>query len=375
AGADAVELREQLAQPQHAAGAQHGPEREQLRAHALQQRAQRAPQPPAGLGGAGATLRIDAGALAAWDADLAPALWPLLAPLARRGVVLDLSGLPEPARAALALALPRPAETAPAEPEPEARRWRGRGGLRSLLQFVGEVLLALGAVLRGRGVLRLRELLAQLDRVGPGSLPIVTLTVFLAGLLLAYVGGSQLDRIGAGEYIAQVVTVGVVREMAAIMTGIILAGRLGAAFAAELASMQASEEIDALRTLGVDPVAHLVLPRLLAAVAMAPLLVLYAMAVGVLAGMLPTVGVYRIGAAEYLHGAREAFTWTHLWIGLAKGTLYLALVALAGCREGLRAGRSAQAVGEATTRAVVRALVWIVAAACASTVVLTWLGY
>ena len=335
----------------------------------------RVPQPPAGLDGAGATLRIDAAALAAWDADLAPALWPLLAPLARRGVALDLSGLPEPARAALALALPRPAETTPAEPQPEAPRWRPGGGLRALLQFVGEVLLAFGAMLGGRGVLRPRELLAQLDRVGPGSLPIVTLTVFLAGLLLAYVGGSQLDRIGASEYIAQVVTVGVVREMAGIMTGIILAGRLGAAFAAELASMQASEEIDALRTLGVDPVGHLVLPRLLAAVAMAPVLVLYAMAVGVLAGMLPTVGVYRVGVAEYLNGAREAFTGTHLWIGLSKGTLYLALVALAGCREGLRAARSAQAVGEATTRAVVRALVWIVAAACASTIVLTWLGY
>jgi phospholipid/cholesterol/gamma-HCH transport system permease protein len=99
------------------------------------------------------------------------------------------------------------------------------------------------------------------------------------------------------------------------------------------------------------------------------------MAIGVAAGMLPTVTVYRVGVAEYLEGAREAFTWTHLWIGLMKGVLYMALVALAGCHEGLRAGRNAEAVGTAATRAVVRALVWIVAAACVTTVVLTTLGY
>jgi phospholipid/cholesterol/gamma-HCH transport system permease protein len=349
----------------------------------------RAGDAPSEAIGAGAALRVDTAALTAWDADLAPALWPLLAPLARRGVTLDLGALPEATRAALALALPRAPEaagaagdTAPLAPADEARAaaradgWGGFGrGTRALVQFTGEVLLALFATLRGAGPLRVRELLAQMDRVGPGSLPIVTLTVFLAGLLLAYMGGSQLDRIGATEYIAQVVTVGIVREMAGMMTGIILAGRLGAAFAAELGTMQANEELDALRTLGVDPVAHLVLPRLLASVAMAPLLILYAMAVGVLAGMLPTVGVYRVGVAEYLEGAREAFTWTHLWIGLMKGMVYMGLVALAGCHEGLRAGRNAQAVGAATTRAVVRALVWIVAAACITTVTLTTLGF
>jgi phospholipid/cholesterol/gamma-HCH transport system permease protein len=333
----------------------------------------------------GTPLRVDAGALAAFDADLAPALWPLLAPLARRGVALDLGGLPEAVRTALALALPRGADGAASAPVEDgeaattaataAATARRGDGLRALLQFVGEVLLACGAVLRGRGTLRGREVLFQLDRVGPGSLPIVTLTVFLAGLLLAYMGGSQLDRIGATEYISQVVTVGIVREMAGMMTGIILAGRLGAAFAAELGTMQANEEIDALRTLGVDPVAHLVLPRLAAAVVMAPVLILYAMAIGVAAGMLPTVTVYRVGVAEYLEGAREALTWTHLWIGVMKGMLYMALVALAGCHEGLRAGRNAEAVGAAATRAVVRALVWIVAAACITTVVLTTLGY
>ena len=114
------------------------------------------------------------------------------------------------------------------------------------------------------------------------------------------------------------------------MTGVILSGRLGAAFAAQLASMQANEEIDALRALGVDPIGHLVLPRLLALLMVAPLLVAFAALVGVLAGMLAAVGIYAVPPAEYLNKCIKALTWTHLWIGLFKGTLYAGLVALAG---------------------------------------------
>jgi phospholipid/cholesterol/gamma-HCH transport system permease protein len=122
-------------------------------------------------------------------------------------------------------------------------------------------------------------------------------------------------------------------------------------------------------------VEHLVLPRLLALLAGAPLLIAYAMTVGVLAGGVAAHGVYGVPWPEYLQQSLQALTWTHLWIGLAKGVLYVALVALAGCREGLHAGRNAQAVGEATTRAVVKALVWIVVAASASTALLQSLGF
>ena len=246
---------------------------------------------------------------------------------------------------------------------------------QTTLIFFGEVLLALGRLLRGRSRLQRGDLLEQLDRTGPRALPIVLLTSFLVGLMLAYMGGAQLDRIGAQAYIADVVTVGMVRELGGLMTGVILAGRLGAAFAAELGSMQAHEEIDALRVLGVDPVDHLVLPRLLALLLVAPLLVGFGALVGVLAGLPAAVGAFGVPAVEYLHQSLAALTWTHLWIGQFKGLLYAALVALAGCREGLHAGRDAQAVGEATTRAVVKALVWIVAAACATTVFFTSLGY
>jgi phospholipid/cholesterol/gamma-HCH transport system permease protein len=172
-----------------------------------------------------------------------------------------------------------------------------------------------------------------------------------------------------------VVTVGMVRELAGLMTGVILAGRVGAAFAAQLATMQAGEEIDALRVLGVDPIAHLVLPRLLALLLMAPALLAFGALVGIASGALPAVLVYGVSAPEYLQQSLRALTATHLWIGLFKGMLYAGLVVVAGCREGLHAGRSAQAVGRATTAAVVKALVWIVAAACVTTVAFTAMGY
>ncbi len=217
-------------------------------------------------------------------------------------------------------------------------------------------------------------MLRQLDETGPRSLPIVLLTCALVGLMLAYMGGAQLGRIGAQSFVASVVTVGMVRELAGLMTGVILAGRVGSAFAAQLATMQAGEEIDALRVLGVDPIAHLVLPRLLGLLLMAPVLIGFGALAGVLAGWPAALWVYGVTSAEYLHQCLRALNFTHLWIGLFKGMLYVALVALAGCREGLHAGRSAQAVGAATTAAVVKALVWIVMAACLTTVVFTSLG-
>jgi phospholipid/cholesterol/gamma-HCH transport system permease protein len=187
--------------------------------------------------------------------------------------------------------------------------------------------------------------------------------------------GAQLARIGAQGFLADVVTVGMVRELAGMMTGIVLAGRVGASYAAQLAAMQAGEEIDALRALGVDPVAHLVLPRLAALVLVAPPLIALGAVAGVLAGWPAAVFAYGLSSPEYLQQCLRALTPTHVWIGLFKGVLYAALVAVASCREGLLAGRSAEAVGAATTAAVVRSLVWIVAAACTTTVVFTALGY
>lgn len=332
----------------------------------------------------GGELTVDAQALAGWDAGLAAALRDQLAPLVRGGVALHLQALPDDVRAVLELALPAPGSAPaalPAEVAPSGLAAVGQWVIDGVqeagrtLAFFGEVLLGLARLLRGRSGLRVGELLRQIDQTGPLSVGIVALTCFLVGLMLAYMGGAQLDKLGAQAFIADIVTVGMVRELAGLMTGMILAGRVGSAFAAQLATMKAGEEIDALRALGVDIVDHLVMPRVLALVMVAPLVMAMSALVGVLAGLVPASMVYGVPASEYLHQSLNALTWTHLWIGLAKCMLYAVLLALAGCREGLYAGRNAQAVGEATTRAVVKGLVWIIAAACITTVVLQSLGF
>jgi phospholipid/cholesterol/gamma-HCH transport system permease protein len=164
------------------------------------------------------------------------------------------------------LALARAADTGATPP---AHGWLARVGLRLTesqarlritLGFIGELILALLRSLRGRSAMRAEDLMFQLHATGPASLPIVSLVSFLVGLIVAYMGAAQLQRLGAQIYIADLVTIGVVREIAALMTGIILAGRVGAAFAAQLGSMQANEEIDALASLGLPPMEHLVLP-------------------------------------------------------------------------------------------------------------------
>lgn len=326
------------------------------------------PPLPAGLA-SDAALRTEAAELTHYDSALAAALWALGA---QRDQALDTSGLPEGLREVLALAGPA---VAPQPPPAEGmlllvgrhmaeRLARGR----VTLVFVGEVLQAAVRALGGRSAMRRADLLFQLQATGPASLGIVSLVSFLVGLIIAYMGAAQLQRFGAHIYMADLVTVGVVREVAALMTGVILAGRVGAAFAAQLGSMQANEEVDALRSIGLNPIENLVLPRVLAMTLMAPLLTAYAALVGCLAGLLVAVGIFDLEPFEYLTRSKESLTLTHLGIGLFKGTVYSLLVALAGCRQGVNAGRSAQAVGDATTSAVVQAIVWITVAASALTI-------
>lgn len=240
--------------------------------------------------------------------------------------------------------------------------------------FVGDMLAAVGRLARGRSAMRLSDWLWQVEQTGPRSLPIVLLVSSLVGLIVAYMGAEQLQRFGAQSFIANLVTIGVVREIAALVVGIVLAGRVGAAFAAQIGSMRAGEEIDALTTLGVDPVEHLVLPRMLALLVTGPMLTLCAGAAGLAVGLVVAVGLYDVPAMAYLATTRESLSGWDLFVGLLKGSVYAVLVALAGCRQGLAAGRSAQAVGEATTAAVVQAIVWMVVAASLLTVIFQRLG-
>jgi phospholipid/cholesterol/gamma-HCH transport system permease protein len=323
------------------------------------------PADPPGLL-AGHRVLVDGRSLVGWDTGLAARLWPRVRAWRAAGIEVDLSALPPGLQHLLDLAS-GPGVTTPNEAPARAPD--------SLLAFVGEVVLALGRWVGGRGGPRAADVLQQLDETGPRSAPIVLLACALVGLMLAYMGGAQLGRIGAQNFLADVVTVGMVRELGGMMTGIILAGRVGSAFAAQLATMKAGEEIDALRVLGLDPVTHLVLPRLLALALVAPALIIFGAAAGVLAGWPAATLAYGVSSGEYLQQSLRAVDFTHLSIGLFKGQLYVLLVGLAGCRAGLAAGRSAEAVGAATTRAVVHGLLWIVAAAAGTTVVFTALGF
>ena len=345
--------------------------------------ASRLPAAPPELAGA---LRIDAAQLGRWDAPFAARLWQLLGGLDRQRVDVTLDGLPPALRELLDLALPAPKPSSAAATSKASRRpgWVTDLGLRvtaswaetrTTLDFVGEVLLAFARLLRGKADLRGVDLLWQLDQSGPRSVAIVSVVSGLVGVILAYMGAVQLQRFGAESYIADLVTIGAVREVAALMTGIILAGRIGAAFAAQLGSMQANEEIDALRALGINPIDHLVLPRVLALLLVAPLLTAYAALVACAAGWLVAMAIFGVAPAEYLFKSLDALTLPHVLIGLGKGTIYCVLVGLAGCRQGLHAGRSAQAVGQAVTASVVQAIVWIVVAASLLTIAAQRLGW
>jgi len=323
-----------------------------------------------------ASLKFDARDLATWDAGLPSALWRSLSALDPARVHIDTGGLPTGLAQILSLALPKGSAGAAviAAPLNAWARWGLKAQavgtrLQVTLGFVGSVLMSLSRLVRGRSDMRLSDLAWQVEHTGPRSLPIVALVSFLVGLIVAYMSAAQLERFGAQSFIADLVTVGVVREIAALLVGIVLAGRVGAAFAAQIGSMRANDEVDALQTMGVDPVDHLVLPRVLALLIVGPLLTVFAALVGMLVGWAVAVLLYGVTPLEYAYKSVQALTLPHVLIGLLKGTVYALLVALAGCRQGLAAGRSAQAVGDATTAAVVQAIVWIVVAASVLTVI------
>jgi phospholipid/cholesterol/gamma-HCH transport system permease protein len=237
------------------------------------------------------------------------------------------------------------------------------------LEFIGEATLAFMRLFAGKSRFRPSDLFLIIQECGAQALPIVSLISLLVGLILAFIGAIQLKIFGAQIYVASLVGIGMVRALAAIMTGIIMAGRTGAAFAAQLGTMQVNEEIDALKTLGVPPMEFLVLPRMLALFLMMPLLSLYADLMGIFGGLIIGVSMLDLNFMEYFNKTRESVTMNDFMVGLFSAAVFGVLVALAGCKQGMQCGRSASAVGEATTSAVVTGIVSIVVAMALITVV------
>lgn len=327
-------------------------------------------------------LTFDAGELSDWDSSLLTFLRRVTECGAQAGIAVDASGLPEGVRRLLALAGTVPQRV-------DGRREEGRKTLltrvglgsiamlrsaHAMLGFVGEICLALVRLAKGRARCRGSELFLFVQQGGAGALPIVTLISVLVGLILAFVGAMQLQMFGAEIYIANLVGIGMARDMGAMMTGIIMAGRTGAAYAAQIGTMQVNEEVDALRTLGISPVEFLVLPRVLALAMMMPLLTVYADLMGIVGGALAGVGLFDISPAQFYQQTRVAVPLHHFGAGLIKSAVYGIIVALAGCLRGMECGRSASAVGEATTSAVVTAIVGIIIACAVLTVMFHVLG-
>ncbi len=339
--------------------------------------------PPEVLASCGArVLRFRTDALGGWDSSLLACVTAIVRAARAQGMDADVSGLPDGLRRLTGLALAVPErEGARRDAPPEGLLAAiGRAALalpaslRGILAFIGEVCLAAVSLARGKAAFRRRDFLLLLQETGSDALPIVSLISFLVGLILAFVGAVQLRLFGAQIYVASLVAIAMVRVMGAIMTGIIMSGRTGAAFAAELGSMQVNEELDALTTLGVSPVEHLVLPRMLALVIMMPLLTLWADLMGMLGGLTVGVAMLDLGFLEYLQATRDALTLTNLWIGLVHAAVFGALVALCGCLQGMACGRSASAVGKAATSAVVTGIVSIVVATAIITVLCDIMG-
>jgi len=228
------------------------------------------------------------------------------------------------------------------------------------VSFLGHVLISAVDALRGRWRFRMKDLSRVMADCSARAVPIVTIVNVLVGAILAFVGAVQLVKFGAGIYVADLVGIAVAREMAAIITAVVIAGRTGAAFAAELATMQANEEVDALEVLGLNAVDFLVLPRVLALLLMMPLLYVFGCVTGLIGGMVVAAGMLDISPAAYMDRTVLALDWSHLGLGISKSFVFGGLIGMVGCYSGLYAQRNAAGVGVATTNSVVVSIVGII---------------
>jgi phospholipid/cholesterol/gamma-HCH transport system permease protein len=232
----------------------------------------------------------------------------------------------------------------------------------ALLGFIGEIALAFAACVARPARFRWRPMLFNLRRAGFDSLPIVGLLSFLLGIVVAYQGAGQLRQYGANIFIADLVGLSMLREFAPLITAIIIAGRSGSAYAAQIGSMSVSEEIDALRTLGIAPLELLVLPKIVALAIALPLLTLFADLLGVFGGMLMASSQLGIGLGEFLDRFARAVSVTDLLVGIGKAPVFAVIIAVIGCFQGFRTRGGADSVGRQTTRSVVQSIFLVIVA-------------
>ena len=243
-----------------------------------------------------------------------------------------------------------------------------------LLNFLGVTVLTTVRAVGKPGRLRLISLASHVERVGLNAMPIVGLLSFLIGVVLAFQGADQLQRFGAEIFTVNLLGVSILREMGVLLTAIVIAGRSGSAFAAEIGTMQVNEEVDAMRTIGLDPVEVLVLPRVLALVIAMPLLAVYADLMGLLGGALMSFVVLDISLVQFAERLKEVVPAWSFWIGMIKAPVFGLAIGLVGCREGLGVSGSAESVGKHTTKSVVVSIFLVIILDAAFSILFSYAG-
>jgi phospholipid/cholesterol/gamma-HCH transport system permease protein len=327
-------------------------------------------------------IAFDSRELTSWDSSVLTFLVEVSELCRQRGIPMDREGLPLGVQKLLALAEAVPERKGARREVTEASFLErvGTGTLgfaastKEMLAFLGDMTVTFIALFRLKARYRASDLFLLIQQCGAQALPIVTLISFLVGVILAFVGAVQLKQFGAQIYVADLVGIAMMREMGAMMTGIIMAGRTGAAFAAQLGTMKVTQEIDAFTTAGFSPLEFLVLPRVMALILMMPLLCLYADFVGVIGGAVIGVGMLDLSWTTYFNETANAISLTDITGGVFKASVYGVLIALSGCLRGLQSGNSSSAVGDAATSAVVTGIVAIVVACGIFAVVFYILG-
>jgi phospholipid/cholesterol/gamma-HCH transport system permease protein len=320
-------------------------------------------------GGAGTALEFEAKELGRWDSALMVRILALHEVCAKQKIEFRSATLPSGLAKLIALsqAVPEKADAARRIETPPFLQRVGESGLAAwtggaaMLSFLGESVVTLLKLVRGTAQFRWRDILEVMESCGPQALGIVALINFLIGLILAFVGATELARFGASIYTADLVAVATVREMGCIMTGIILCGRTGAAFAAQLGTMKVNQEIEAFQTFGISPFEFLVLPRMLALILMMPLLCVFADLIAISGGFLVSTLMLDVAPQVYLTRTVESINLASFLLGIFKGSFFGVIIALTGCLRGMQCGTNAAAVGLATTSAVVTGITWIIA--------------
>jgi phospholipid/cholesterol/gamma-HCH transport system permease protein len=232
--------------------------------------------------------------------------------------------------------------------------------MRELLGFFGELCVVLYRLARHPRRVRLAATVSHMQQVGLDSMPIVGLLAFLIGIVLTFISGDQLQKFGAGIFIVNLIGIGVLRELGILITAIIVAGRSGSAFTAEIGTMKVNQEVDAMRTIGLDPMEILVVPRTVALMIMMIPLGFFADIVGILGGALMANISLHVTFLQFLTQFHSSISLKHLWVGMIKAPVFAFVIAMVGCFHGLKVSGSAESVGQQTTQSVVQSIFLVI---------------